>query len=798
MNKNKKLISLLIISLFMLLPFNVNAANKFDIKHYNRWTESTSDSGLGLKNATYHTRLGSSSKERETKYMGIFRIKGGNYNDCTEGGKSTSCLDTLWYCVEPGVPLESGNKITGAQIVGESKAPNASTDKGWTWTISSSDKTYLSRLFSCWYNNRYSIMATQILTWEIVTEERSSIDYDKIIKNNIFKPYESGGSVFGSRTGVTSLYELVSSTGSGNGKLGNESSREKLYQAYKETLSCAARLDINKMPNNNFYSKDSNARSHPIKVANYDAKTEKFSQTISNSELDYYTIGQYIGLDSSEVKLKNGVLTITTGKEIKSSSPAVIRLDYKYITKSGVDGSSHSIRADGNLNFLVKKQALASGKYPQALARGSTVKSIYISVYTGEKPKYQLKIHKQDDSSPAKPLQGVSFYVCSSNVVASGGSCNNSNKLTTITTNASGDAVYQEIEHIGSYVVKESKTLDGYVIDGTPQNVTVTENHKKGSAQYATTTKPFVNKKQHLIMNKRTLDSDGKESLLENDSCKVAVCEDGRENGPIFIIEQNGKKMCVVQLSDGNYRFNSLAEKCPEGTTEKIKTCNGKFDIELVPSGKYVVTEISTSCGTTLPSNPSQEVEVKENQETTTITMLNGVTGIVFTKVTENGALLTGGKFALQKKENGIYKDILLIHKAGAIYDYQKDITTETTNATYILETENGIINVTNLPMGDYRMVEKQAPEGYDLIKEKDSNAKVTISDKNTTKDDKTIDYYQIKLVNRKTKMEGSVDSAELVITINTGRTNINYPLVFAILVALLIIGFIIRRKYKK
>ena len=32
-----------------------------------------------------------------------------------------------------------------------------------------------------------------------------------------------------------------------------------------------------------------------------------------------------------------------------------------------------------------------------------------------------------------------------------------------------------------------------------------------------------------------------------------------------------------------------------------------------------------------------------------------------------------------------------------------------------------------------------------DLIKEKDSNAKVTISDKNTTKDDKTIDYYQIK-----------------------------------------------------
>ena len=47
-------------------------------------------------------------------------------------------------------------------------------------------------------------------------------------------------------------------------------------------------------------------------------------------------------------------------------------------------------------------------------------------------------------------------------------------------------------------------------------------------------------------MNKRTLDSDGKESLLENDSCKVSVCEDGRENGPIFIIEQNTTKALQV------------------------------------------------------------------------------------------------------------------------------------------------------------------------------------------------------------------------------------------------------------
>lgn len=765
----------------LLIPLNVNAANTYTIKETKIW-----ENNLNLPNVKYNTRKGSSSLERQTKFMGGFKI--------TDG--ASDYKGTRWYCIEPGVALESGNKITGASIT--TNAPNKSSDSHWTWDIYGVNNldTDLSYVLSCWYENDYSIISTQSIVWELISRERANINYSKILGGN-YKPYEPSGSVFGSRSGVTSMYEIIS--GSSSALNSYSAKRNKLYKAYKETLACAARFKTT--PTSGFYSSSSasgGSKSHPVKVSSYNAKTEKFSKTISSSELNYYKIKSISGLSSSEVSLSNGTLSINTGKEISSSSPATVELELAYITKNGVDGSAHKLRDHGSIKYLVKRKAQSNGKYPQATARGSNTKSVYISFYTGEKPKYQLKVYKKDDSG--NPLSGVSFYICSANVISSGSSCNSSNKLATITTGADGTAVKTDIEHIGEYVAVEVSAPSGYVVDSTPQTITVLETNKAGSSSYATSGKTFVNKKMHLKMNKRTLDADGNESTLTGDACSVATCpnEDNRENGPIFEIKQGDKNVCVKETADGKYTYNSISDTCPSGTTNKIKTCNGAFDIELIPAGKYKVTEIATACGTTLPSNPSQDVTVRNGDETTTVTMLNGVTGVVFTKVTENGSLLSGGKFALQKKENGVYKDILLVHKAGAIYEFVSSATTETTNATYMLDTNDGIINVINLPKGEYRFVEKQAPEGYDLIKEKDSTAKVTISDKNTTNEDKTINYYQVKLVNQVTKEEGTSDDAELVVTINTGRKVINYPLAIGGLVVLLVVGIIIRRKFKK
>ena len=122
-----------------------------------------------------------------------------------------------------------------------------------------------------------------------------------------------------------------------------------------------------------------------------------------------------------------------------------------------------------------------------------------------------------------------------------------------------------------------------------------------------------------------------------------------------------------------------------------------------------------------------------------------------------------------------------------------------TNDNSYVLETDNGVINIKNLPKGEYRFVEKEAPEGYDFIKDKDSNAKFIINDKGITdsKGNSSGNYYLVKLVNKQTKIEGSYDSAELIVTITTGRKVINYLLIISILAILLTILIILRKRKK-
>ena len=200
----------------LLIPLNVNAANTYTIKETKIW-----ENNLNLPNVKYNTRKGSSSLERQTKFMGGFKI--------TDG--ASDYKGTRWYCIEPGVALESGNKITGASIT--TNAPNKSSDSHWTWDIYGVNNldTDLSYVLSCWYENDYSIISTQSIVWELISRERANINYSKILGGN-YKPYEPSGSVFGSRSGVTSMYEIIS--GSSSALNSYSAKRNKLYKAYKE------------------------------------------------------------------------------------------------------------------------------------------------------------------------------------------------------------------------------------------------------------------------------------------------------------------------------------------------------------------------------------------------------------------------------------------------------------------------------------------------------------------------------------------------------------------------------------
>lgn len=751
---SKKIFTRLFITIlfvFCLAPSTVFAAK---ITNTTLWSSYGNNSGnLGYAQVYYYTK--GLNHQRESKYIPSFYD-----NDNSK----------YVFCIEPGATFKSNTSISGYSIgSSKPKLPNG-------WSIKEDE---LKKVLSCWNSeyaegNNASVVAEQILVWELVTGERYNINATKILGGD-YAPYQSNGTRYlASDSSKKTLYDLVSA-------------RSTVYNAYKAILRCAARFNITPP---SWATSTTTKGANKQELTSYNDNTQVFSRTFAHgSKLEpnlfkYYTF-QINGknadckkgatVDNVTCSCDNTKCTFSTNKEISSSNPVKITFNYTY--KDNVSFRLNSFSDKYNTTNYYTKSGY------QSLMTGSASKSFYLNIYTDKKPKYQLKVTKKDTAG--NPVSGIKFNVYSDSKATK--------KIgETTATDAKGVATYKEIPKIGTYYLKEANNKDGFITNNKIVTVKVDASHKVGTNSYSLAT--FTNDYMHLVMNKRTKDANGKIVTLKGDSCSVKTCpnENNRENGPIFEITKAGKKVCVSEKTSGNYKLVSIASTCPDGSDNKIKTCNGKFDIEGITSGTYTVTEIATVCGMTLPSNPTKTVTVKANTKTTTITMDNGISGVVFNKLSENGDLLDGGKYALQKKENGVYKDILLKKVSDGVYNYADNLVDGKDGATYILETSEGSINVNGLPVGEYRFVEKQAPEGYAAIKDKDSTAIFTISDKAKE------DYYQVNLINQKIKTEGSYDTAELIITIITGRKVLNYVLIFGGLIVLLVALIIIRKKLKK
>lgn len=711
-----------------------------------------STKAFGITNDTLWSNLGYSSKEtystrgygkRDAKYLGTWYREG-----------STS---TKVFCVEPGADFKSNTTVYGY-----SESNSAPSGK-WHDGITSSEED-IEKVLSCWSNNNANTVATQGIAWELISGERDEINENEILKGD-YRPYMSNGNVYGNQSGVTSFYELI------------DSGHSSVFNQYKMVLRCAARFNVTP---SFAYESDSVAKSKAQLLTSYDDDTQTFSKTfkhissLSSDLLKYYEVSS----SSSDVKVtkNNTGITVSTSKELVNKSDA-IRITLTYTYKDNVD-DKYELNNFGPLKYYIN-----SNSAKQSLVRGSTTKTVYLYVYTGKKPTYQLRVQKKDEDGNA--MSGVKFNVYSD--------ANLNTKVgTTTATDSSGWAYLTGIKKVGKYYIQEADTPDGYKTNKKVVNVTVSGGNRTGSNSYATASQVFVNEFMHLNLSKKTIDDTGKEISIPDytgNSCT------GTYTGPVFTLKKDNKDICVQQISAGKYRVASCSAS---GATDEIRTCDGKFDIEKIESGCYDITEITAPDGYTLPSKPTQQVCVTKGQSATATVMYNGVTGVIFNKITENGNPIDGGKFALQQKVNGVYRDMLLKHDKGAIYVYEEDLKEE--DGTYLLETSNGTINVKNLPPGEYRFVEKEAPEGYDAIQDKDSNATFTISDKGIFGSDgkPATDYYQVKLVNQQTRVEGSYDSAELIVTIITGRKVANYTLIIAGLAVILTVLIILRKKFKK
>lgn len=522
---------------------------------------------------------------------------------------------------------------------------------------------------------------------------------------------------------------------------------ETLAVEYKRIVD-AINNSFNKFPNQ--FSTEQQAK----KIAlSWNTSSKKYSVTIKDTNFRYWSIQNQSGL---EVSKTNDSITISSSNPIEENSPKTVKI--AIYNKNGGTLKAYYHADSQNLIGIV-----------------GTTNNAYIKVYT---PKYQLKITKKA-SLDQKALSGAKFSICSNS------SC--TKVLSTVTTDKTGTATFQGIPNPGTYYVKETYAPPGYELNSTPRAVTVSASNIAGSTSYGTISITDSNKVFNLT--KKTVDEKG--NIIDLDD----GCGTDNYTGPEFEIMENGKTLYFKEIKPGEYDISNKDEK---DATTKLKTCKGRFKVYTLTNCSYTISETKAPQGLTLPSEPTKKINVCGSDKNVSFT--NGFAGLEFQKKDEDGNLIAGGKFSLQKRINNVYKDMLLKETAEGNYVYDENLKESDNGATYIITTkdrnpegeEKGIALISKLSPGEYRVVEKEAPDGYELIEDKDSTSLVTIKD--SDKDG----YYLVEMVDQKVRKTGSKSFAELVVTIITGRKVPNYILIISMLLVLLAIVIILRKKFKK
>ena len=196
----------------------------------------------------------------------------------------------------------------------------------------------------------------------------------------------------------------------------------------------------------------------------------------------------------------------------------------------------------------------------------------------------------------------------------------------------------------------------------------------------------------------------------------------------------------------------------------------------------YIIEEKKAPDGFSLPENEEDRFVMvkmtdKEQVVDTYDQLVNKPTPFTFYKYDEYNNLLDGGKYKLQKlNQDKIYKDVPVTEEEedGTIY-YKVDPNSQ----NYLMETKNGTATVYYLDEGQYRILEVEAPPGYELpIKT------INVATFFVDKDGKT---YGSNIIANKPKTEVKEikpsASAKLVVDIKTGQKVIRYGLIITVMI---------------
>ena len=314
----------------------------------------------------------------------------------------------------------------------------------------------------------------------------------------------------------------------------------------------------------------------------------------------------------------------------------------RFIT--GSDGTVTVTALNPNATIIVSED-----KAPIGYIKDETPKTIVVrsgvpnSLTFDNEPSTTLVIHKYIEGTENEPLSGVAFKV----VDGSGAAVGPDDGV--YYTDKAGEIVLNGLEPGTTVVAREIKSVDGFVLDGTPQDILI----KAGTVQNLT----FWNKRQGaLIINK--LDAVTKKPL-EGVTFKITTATGE------FVPDENGKIS-----SNGLYYTDENGQIILKGVT-----------------GTLVVTEEKSIDGYTIDENTRTQTVVVNPDDTQSLYFYNApIGGVELIKVNaaDKTQRIPNTTFEIRRVSDGGLVDTVTTGTDGRVY------VPLASDSYYAVETEAG------------------------------------------------------------------------------------------------------------
>lgn len=390
----------------------------------------------------------------------------------------------------------------------------------------------------------------------------------------------------------------------------------------------------------------------------------------------------------SDSNCKNLVMQLTTGADGKAKSEALIAGTYyvKELTAPkgyvlSKDIHTLTIKAGQTTSFTVKDMEQMGA----------------ISIY--KEGEVLTEWNGKDFVYEIKRLPGATFRVTAADDIyrADGTKMHSKGDVIAekLTTGSNGYAVLTDL-YLGSYVVTETGTIDGYTINTTPQVVNIEYEDQTVTTQFEATTIQNVRQKAEVSVVKK--DSDTGNPLNGGKYTLYAMNDIVNYAGEI-IVSKDSALQTVTTGKDGSALF-----------TLDIPIANGYYISEtLAPEGYVRNSEDVYKFSFDYLSDTTEKASfshVFTNDRVTAKIKLNKVDAETDKAVPQGDASLKGAEYGLYARNDIIHPD-----EATGILFKANDLV-----ATLITD-EKGEAEIDNLYLGNYYVKEISPSEGYMLDK---------------------------------------------------------------------------------